>query len=199
MYGWSFHRGWSGLGTLATPPSTVQTALQSASSQYGVPLSLLTAVAQQESSFNPSAVSSKGATGLMQIMPANYASLGITNPTDPQQSANAGAQYLSQLYAQYGNWNDALVAYNEGPGNLANQGVFPDSQAYADAILANSGLSTITPVSADGSTGSLAVDSGDLSSLFDFSAGQSTPAGGINPLLIGGIGLGLIGVLWALS
>src|SRR5271166_4091361 len=131
--------GFRGLG--ATPTPTVSAALASAASQYGVPLNLLTSVAKAESGFNPAAVSSAGAQGLLQIMPANDASLGVTNPFDPVQNANAGAKYLSQLYSQYGDWSTALIAYNEGPGNLASKGVFPSSQSYADSILQNAGIS----------------------------------------------------------
>lgn len=133
--------GW-GLGALATPPANVAAALQAASTQYGIPVSLLTAVAQQESGpgFNASAVSSKGAQGVMQLMPATGASLGVTNPFDVTQNVNAGASYLSSLYKQYGDWNTALIAYNEGPGNLAKSGPFASSQSYADSILANAGM-----------------------------------------------------------
>lgn len=127
-----------GLG--ATPSPAVQTALQNASSTYGVPLPLLTSVARSESAYNPTAVSKAGAQGLMQLMPATAASLGVTNPFDPQQSANGGAQYLAQLYSQYGDWNTALIAYNEGPGALATHGAYPSSQQYAQTILTNAGM-----------------------------------------------------------
>ena len=129
--------GLRGYGFGAVPPPAIQSALQTASQQYGVPYSLLASVAHAESGFNPAATSSAGAQGLMQIMPGNDASLGVTNPFDPNQSAAAGAKFLSQLYSQYGDWNTALIAYNEGPGNLASKGVFPSSQSYADGILAD--------------------------------------------------------------
>ena len=106
------------------------------------PAGLLAAVMQKESSGNPTAVSSAGAQGLMQIMPANDASLGITNPFDPAQNIQGGATLLQQYYNQFGNWNDALIAYNEGPGNLQNKGPFASSQAYASSILGSAGIST---------------------------------------------------------
>src|ERR1700730_16461245 len=112
-----------GFGALPSP--TIQQALQSASGLYHVPRPLLTAVAKAESGFNPGVTSSAGAQGLMQIMPANDATLGVSDPFDSVQSANAGAKYLSQLYGQYGDWGTALIAYNEGPGNLKAKGVFP--------------------------------------------------------------------------
>jgi len=181
---------WRGMGALATPPANIQTALQNASTSSGVPYPILQAVAQQESSYNPSAVSPAGAVGLMQIMPANFQSFGVTNPTDPVQSANAGAAYLAQLYQQYGNWADALVAYNEGPGNFAKSGAFPSSQSYADAILANAGVSDAVDSSGSPST--------DLSSLLDLSI-IDTSGLSVSPWLIGGLVLAGLGVVWALG
>jgi soluble lytic murein transglycosylase-like protein len=172
-----------GLGS--TPSPAVSAALSSASASYGVPLSLLISVAKAESSFNPGAVSPAGAQGLMQIMPATGASLGVSNPFDPTQSANAGAQYLSQLYQQYGDWGTALIAYNEGPGNLAKSGVFPASQSYADGILADSGISASTSLD----TGS----QGDSQGLVD------TSGTGLSTLAMVALGLAAVGVVWAVA
>ena len=172
-----------GLGS--TPSPAVSAALSSASSSYGVPLSLLTSVAKAESSFNPAAVSPAGAQGLMQIMPATGASLGVSNPFDPTQSANAGAQYLSQLYAQYGDWNTALIAYNEGPGNLAKSGVFPSSQSYADGIMADSGISASTSL--------------DTGSQGDSQGSVDTSGAGLSTLAMVALGLAAVGVVWAVT
>src|ERR1700690_3784408 len=150
--------GFRGFGMAPAP--NVQSALSSAASTYGVPLPLLTSLAQAESSFNPNAVSSAGAQGLLQLMPATGASLGVTNPFDPVQNANAGAQYLSQMYAKYGDWDTALIAYNEGPGNLASKGIFPSSQTYADSILANAGLDSSDSGSTPMDSGSIPLDTG---------------------------------------
>jgi len=199
MYGWRRDSDWWGMGALATPPPAIQTALQNASNQYGVPLSLLQSVAFTESSYRPGITSTAGAQGLMQIMPANFASLGVTNPLDPQQSADAGAKLLSQLYAQYGDWNTALIAYNEGSGNLAKFGPYQSSQDYAATILQNSGLSTPTSPSGSDSTASGASDSGGDSSLFDFSALDSSNVspGGLSPLAWLGIAVaGIAAAAW---
>ena len=173
----------------STPSTSVQSALSAASVKYGVPSSLLNAVAQAESGYNPNAVSPAGAQGLLQLMPTTGASLGVTNPFDPSQNANAGAQYLSQLYGQYGDWNTALIAYNEGPGNLASKGIFPSSQSYADSILANAGLdstdSTGFPLDTSSGSDPFASSDGSASSL-------STGA-----LLA--LGLAAAGVLWAIA
>ena len=172
-----------GLGSAPSP--AVSAALSSASSSYGVPLSLLTSVAKAESSFNPAAVSPAGAQGLMQIMPATGSSLGVTNPFDPPQSADAGARYLSQLYAQYGDWGTALIAYNEGPGNLASKGVFPASQSYADGILADSGISASMPV--------------DTGAVSDPSAPVDTSVAGLSTLAMVALGIAAVGVALAVA
>jgi len=176
-----------GLG-LATPPQPVATALQNASNQTGVPLSLLQSVAYSESSYNPSAVSPAGAQGLMQLMPATAKSLGVTNPLDPNQSALGGAQYLQSLYAQYGDWNTALIAYNEGPGALASKGAYQSSQNYASTILDNAGFSTDTSPGAAQDSGSL-----DLFSSLDVGAVSGTNWG-----LLGVVGVGAGLLLYAL-
>ena len=175
----------TGLGS--TPSASVQAALSAASVKYGVPSSLLNAVAQAESGFNPNAVSPAGAQGLLQLMPATGASLGVTNPFDPAQNANAGAQYLSQLYAQYGDWNTALIAYNEGPGNLANKGIFSSSQSYADSILANAGLDSTD-------SGSFSLDTASGSDSFDLSDGS---VAGLSTGALVALGIAGIGILWA--
>lgn len=179
-----------GMGATISP--AVQQALSSASSTYGVPLSLLTATAKAESAFNPAATSSAGAQGLMQIMPANFATLGVSNPFDPQQSANAGAKYLSQLYAQYGDWETALIAYNEGPGALAAHGVYPSSQSYAEGILADAGVSSSPDLSGSPSP----FDSGPLVA---FDGSVDTSVAGISGWALAGLAAAAVGIVWAVA
>jgi hypothetical protein len=85
--------------------------------------------------------SSAGALGLMQLMPATAAQYGV-DPNDATQNVQGGSAYLSDLFQKYGNWFDALAAYNWGPGNvnkaLASGSNFPPSvNAYATGILNN--------------------------------------------------------------
>ena len=96
--------------------------LAEAASRTGLPVSWLHDLLQAESNGNALAVSPKGATGLMQLMPATYAMLRIplglgADPFAPRDNILAGAMYLRLLVDRYG-WPGALAAYNAGPARL---------------------------------------------------------------------------------
>jgi len=118
--------------------STLSDLADQAAAKYNVPASLYESLINVESNWNSNAISSKGATGLAQIMPGNWSSLGITNPFDPGQSLDAGANLLSQYYNQMGSWFDALRAYNAGTA-LAKSNPL-QSADYATKILTNAGM-----------------------------------------------------------
>lgn len=100
-------------------PSNIQDAIIQASNSTGVDPDLLARVARQESGFDPTAVSSAGATGLFQTMPDTARDLGIEDMTNPYQSAMGGAKYIAQNLQKYGgDITKALAAYNAGPGNV---------------------------------------------------------------------------------
>ena len=87
-----------------------------ASKKHGVSFSLLKALIKIESDFNPLAISSAGAKGLMQIMPENIRALNIKNPFDPWENIMGGTRYLKQLITRFdGKLPMALAAYNAGP------------------------------------------------------------------------------------
>ncbi len=100
---------------------------------------LVRAVIAQESGGNTNDVSSKGARGLMQIMPEEAQSLGVSNPFDPEQNIAAGTKLLATLLKKYqGDVPLALAAYNAGSGAVERyNGVppFPETQKYVHNIL----------------------------------------------------------------
>jgi soluble lytic murein transglycosylase-like protein len=90
--------------------------IKKAQKRYGVEFSLIKAVIQVESGFDPKAVSKRGAKGLMQIMPDNYKNLFVKDPFNPSQNIMGGTLYLQRLLKRYKNKLPlALAAYNAGP------------------------------------------------------------------------------------
>jgi soluble lytic murein transglycosylase-like protein len=84
------------------------------------PPNLVKAIMQVESSFNPKAVSPKGAAGLMQLMPGTARDLGVTDRFDPQQNVDAGSRYLAQQLKKFNSVELTAAAYNWGPRRVAN-------------------------------------------------------------------------------
>ena len=109
-----------------------------AASQFGIPLNTFLRLIQQESNFNPTAVSPKGAIGLTQLLPSTAQDLGV-DPNNIEQNIFGGAQYLRQMMDRYpGNMPFALAAYNAGMGNVDKYGGIPpfkETQNYVKNIL----------------------------------------------------------------
>lgn len=108
-----------------------------AARRHGVPEDVFRRLVQQESNWNPGAVSHKGALGLAQLMPETARLLRV-DPMDPEQNLEGGARYLAQQYRRFGNWRHALAAYNAGPAAVTRYGGIPpyaETTAYVTAIL----------------------------------------------------------------
>ncbi|WP_308914913.1 lytic transglycosylase domain-containing protein [Jannaschia sp. LMIT008] len=110
---------------------------RAAARRHGVPEDLFLRLVRQESGWNPSAVSRKGALGLAQLMPGTARVLRV-DPRDPIQNLDGGARYLAQQYQTFGSWRLALAAYNAGPGAVVKHGGVPpfrETRHYVRAIL----------------------------------------------------------------
>jgi soluble lytic murein transglycosylase-like protein len=110
---------------------------EAAAMKHNVPSRIFVRLVQQESNWNPRAVSHKGAIGLAQLMPDTARGLGV-NPHDPKQNLEGGARYLRRQYDTFGSWMLALAAYNAGPGAVQKHGGVPpyrETKNYVKVIL----------------------------------------------------------------
>jgi soluble lytic murein transglycosylase-like protein len=122
------------------PASQVDSLVGDTAIRDGLNPDLLRSVVKQESGFRPCAISSKGAMGLMQLMPETADEFGVDNPFDPVANLDGGARFLKQLLNRYGgDLPKALGAYNAGPARVdAAAGVpaIPETVDYVRQILA---------------------------------------------------------------
>ncbi len=110
---------------------------KAAARKHGVPEDLFLRLVQQESGWNPVAVSTKGATGLAQLMPGTAKKLGV-DIADPEENLDGGARYLRMMFDMFGTWELALAAYNAGPGAVEEHDGIPpyaETENYVKAIL----------------------------------------------------------------
>ena len=108
--------------------------IKDAASRHAVNLSLILAIIQAESGFNPNAISDKGAVGLMQLMPHTAGDLGVTDLFDLRQNIFAGTQYLSECLKAFDTVELALAAYNAGPARVAVQNKIPPFKETLDFV-----------------------------------------------------------------
>lgn len=131
-------------GRPATPgyvPKQYASVIASAAQRWNVSAALIAAQIQQESGFNPRAVSGAGAGGIAQFMPATGRAYGLSpaDRYDPDKAIPAQAHLMHDLLRQFGSVPLALAAYNAGPGAVARCGCipsFPETQRYVAAIMA---------------------------------------------------------------
>jgi soluble lytic murein transglycosylase-like protein len=124
-----------------------------ASQRHGLPPLLLPAMAWRESRFRPDVIdgrtrSSKGAVGIMQIIPRWHPELGEAGALDPARAIPYAARFVRQLYNQFGDWSLAVAAYNWGGGNLSKDladGIVgnqwpSETRSYVAEVSANAGI-----------------------------------------------------------
>lgn len=133
-----------------TPPARAQpylAAIAEAELRYGLPHNLLARQLYEESRYradiiNGITVSSAGAIGIAQFLPATAADYGV-DPLDPFASIDGAARYDRDLFDRFGNWEAVLAAYNWGPTKVANLGIQAApaaTVAYYSGILGDLGI-----------------------------------------------------------
>jgi soluble lytic murein transglycosylase-like protein len=126
-------------GSVSLDRSELRQLINQVSLEYGVDPKLVDALVRVESSYDPRAVSRKGAMGLMQLMPDTADRLEVEDPFDPEDNVRGGVKEFSRLLERYaGNLQLALAAYNAGEGAVARyRGVPPynETRNYVSRIL----------------------------------------------------------------
>jgi soluble lytic murein transglycosylase-like protein len=113
----------------------IEDMIREVSARYRVDPALVRAVIQTESNWNSSAVSRKGAQGLMQLGPTTAQALGVNNAFDPKQNLDGGVRYLRTLLERYnGDLDRALAAYNAGPRAVDRAGGIPQYRETRDYV-----------------------------------------------------------------
>ena len=120
-------------------PAEYEQIISSCATKYGVNACLIKAVIHAESGYNPNAVSRKGASGLMQLMPGTARSLKVSNSFDPKDNVEGGVKYLRFLLDTFrGDVSLAVAAYNAGLNKVARYGGIPpynETRTYVNRVL----------------------------------------------------------------
>jgi len=128
--GWVFHMTESGYEPVIRfavkgQPRSIDDIVSEIAEKFAIDGNLVKAIIKAESNCNASAVSSKGAQGLMQLMPATAKNLNVSKPLDPRENIIGGVKYIKGLMASYGDLKLALAAYNAGPGAVQKYAGIP--------------------------------------------------------------------------
>ncbi len=129
------------VGTISMPAQYAG-LVEQASAKSGTPAALLAAILYNESRFQPDVISSAGAEGIAQFMPATAAANGV-DPFDPSSAIPGAAEMLAQFHAAFGSWTDAIAAYAAGGGAVEAAGGVPQdgsTPAYVAKTLAEAGM-----------------------------------------------------------
>jgi len=132
----SFRPSASGMSGRA--PANISQLVEQTASRFQVDPDLVHAIVRVESGYDPKAVSSKGAMGLMQLVPATAQRFGVANPFDPKQNLEGGVNYLRHLLDMFGgDLNLSLAAYNAGEHSVQRSGgipAIPETQDYVRKV-----------------------------------------------------------------
>ncbi len=113
--------------------------IQAIADRHGIPRELIKAVITAESCFDPTAISSAGAMGLMQLMPATARDLRVSDPFHPEENLRGGIKYLAMMLGEFaGDVRLALAAYNAGPAAVKrHQGIppYPETRNYVEKVM----------------------------------------------------------------
>ena len=130
--------GSSAVGATAKPPDRLDRIVKEAADRHSLDPALVKAVISTESSWNPRAISRKGAVGLMQLVPGTAQRFGVGNLFDPAQNVEGGTAYLKTLLDRYdGDLNKTLAAYNAGEHAVDHSGgipAYPETQQYVRKV-----------------------------------------------------------------
>ncbi len=121
-----------------SPQHRLDVLITRTAAQYQVDRALVKAVVAAESNFDVDAVSSAGALGLMQLMPATAEEMGVRSPFRPSDNIAGGVRYLRSMLDRYGDVSHALAAYNAGPSAVDRYGSvppYPETEAYVRRVL----------------------------------------------------------------
>lgn len=120
-------------------PAEYETIIKASAVRYGISPALIKAVIHAESGYDPNAISPKGASGLMQLMPGTAKSLKVSNSFDPKDNVDGGVKYLKFLLDTFrGDVSLALAAYNAGLSKVAKYGGIPpyaETRNYVNKVL----------------------------------------------------------------
>ncbi|MGJ4789218.1 lytic transglycosylase domain-containing protein [Leptospira koniambonensis] len=115
-------------------PKDLSSIIERESNKNHLDPNLVKSVIKAESNFKPNAVSSKGAIGLMQLMPGTADILGVENPFDPEENIAGGTKFLADMMKKFGNSDMAIAAYNAGPGAVQKYDGIPPYKETKDYV-----------------------------------------------------------------
>jgi soluble lytic murein transglycosylase-like protein len=131
----------------AAVPGRYEEHIRTAAERYGLDPGLIKAIIKVESSFNPSAVSDKGAMGLMQLMPDTAREMKVGAPFEARENIMGGSRYLRKLLDLFqGDLRLGLAAYNAGPGRVLETGTIPkipETEQYVEKVLREYGRTRV--------------------------------------------------------